>query len=129
MQAKSSTTSKSATMNIFKKWAGQSMFWPEIIGTFFVLLLMGYFIYALCHESKTHPIVNKIVKTEGGYELSDTLLLCTQTYMPHREHFSVLSPDSTARLKPDDICIHCGKKLSEHHTEDVGLGKQITDSE
>lgn len=116
-------------MNIFKREEGGVYSRPEIVCIIIVFALLGYFAYAVYSESKTHPVVNKIVKTEEGYELSDTLLLCTQTYRPNREYYSVLSQDSAVTLKSDDICIHCGKRLSEHHTEDVWMGKQITDFE
>lgn len=115
-------------MNIFKRENNGAKSWPVIISRIFVTSLLIYLFYAACHEDKTHPEVNKIVKVKGVYELSDTLLLCTQAYMPHRQHFCLISRDSTTTLRSDDICIHCGKKLSEHHTEDVWLGKQITDS-
>lgn len=114
-------------MNIFKRKDYGAISWPEIICVIIVFPLLGFFAYVFFHENEAHPVVNKIVKAEGGYELSDTLLLCTQTYRPNRQYFSVLLQDSTTTLKPDDICIHCGKKLSEHHTEDVWLEKQITD--
>lgn len=115
-------------MNIFKR-KDRTISWPEIICTIIVFALLGYFACAFFNENEAYPVVNKIVKTKGGYELSDTLLLCTQTYRLNRDYFSVFSQDSTTTLKPDDLCIRCGKKLSEHHTEDVWLGKQITDIE
>lgn len=79
-------------------------------------------------ESKERPTVNKVIKIGDKYELSDTLLLFTELYQPNRQYFSTNKQDSLAALKSEDICCHCGNKLSEHHTEEVWLTKQIFES-
>lgn len=115
-------------MKYFKNLKNRNAFLPEIIGGSIILIFMGFCYYVVHRDSNERPTVNKVVKINDKYELSDTLLLCTEVYQPNRQYFSVIKQDSSAALKPDDICCHCSNKLSEHYTEEAWLMKQISES-
>jgi hypothetical protein len=115
-------------MKYFKNLKDRNTFWPEIIVGSIILLFIAFGYYVMHRDSKTHPRVNKVVKIDDKYELSDTLLLCTELYQPNRQYFSTYKQDSLATLKSEDICCHCGNKLSEHHTEEAWLIKQISEN-
>ena len=92
-----------------------------------MLLVLGWMIYLyIFHkESKQQPTINKIVKIEDKYELSDTLYFCDEYSISKNQYYSVYKQDSTEIIYREDICHRCGKDFGSHGTIQMWKTKDI----
>lgn len=81
-----------------------------------LILGWAFYTYIFHQESQQQPTVNKIVKVEDKYELSDTLFFCDEFSINKGQYFSVYKYDSTEVLHREDICHRCGKDFGSHGT-------------
>ena len=58
------------------------------------------------------PRVNKIMKMENGYELSDTTHYCNGKC---KQYFSTIKTTQKEEINVTDACHNCGKPFSAHH--------------
>lgn len=95
--------------------------WKSSLVIFLVIIIIGVvlvidiqYYYSVFFEQ---PTVNKVLKVEDKFELSDTLFFCDE-FMIHERYFSVFKSDSSAVVNPEDICHRCGRKSEAHTTEE-----------
>lgn len=91
------------------------------------ILVLGwaFYTYIFYQESKQQPTVNKILRVDDKFELSDTLFFCNERSIRTKQYYSVYKFDSTEVLHREDVCHRCGKNFGAHGTIQMWKTKDL----
>ncbi|MBQ7462481.1 MAG: hypothetical protein IJS63_09590 [Bacteroidaceae bacterium] len=93
------------------------------------VLSWAFYAYIFYQEDKQQPTVNKILRVDNQYELSDTLFFCNEHSIRKKQYYSVYKSDSTQTLRREDICRRCGKDFGSHGTIQMFRTKDLLTKE